>query len=887
LRIQVRIVLSLWLLFASLCLTFAQESVKEWKKRAQAGDAGAMLQLARHLEHKDKDKDKFLSQAVYWYKKAAEMESRFAQYNMGVLYFQGRGVQKDLSKAFFWLGEASVPWFDLAIQTRDLVAKQLNDKEKQRALQFKKEFHASKDLNQAGLGSVEAMLRLAYRFERGIGFQKDLKQALQWTQKAVQQGFGKGYFQLGRYHEEGIGVKSNPSLATDYYWKAALRNVPLSMIRLSKLYFHGMGVIADKQLALALLYRARSTIAMDWEYDRYDGLIEEIESELSPEEIKSAQNLSQDSVSNLKRKAAHFDLEEFHAPPSRGPLHHFSRSVYQFDEASPYFQGFLFQAPQVDENLVVKDYIEARFLAKDPRALFSMGLSHLSGKDVAFDLFKSRLYLEQARELGSNQARDFLIFLDLVHTSKEDLSSWSNEKLNKARENSNPQAFLEAAYRLEHGRMGVAQSYEAAYDLYLHAARLGSNEALRSLARMEELAKLGTSNPSKAYIYLSLVSPATLSDLEWLASLESRLPKAQLESLKEQSKQVLTPIVEESPEPEPEPQPEEIEEKVVDPLAELRKKSNSGDLTAGFQLAQALLKKKESRKEGQALLESVATGGNLEAKSLLASSYEKGDSGFDKDLIKAAELYQQLHEMGMANSRDALLRVYTLQVQKARAAGENKQAVDYSSKLLEINGMKEEVNALLLASQSLDGYGLDLVNEKKSDQAQAFFEKSTQYADAASKLDPNSGQVFLQMAVSTGNLARFKGGKEKIKIGSKVEGYCKKAIELNPNLGRPYAILGTYYWEVSKLPWLLKSFARSFLGNLPDKTPKDALELYKTSVSKEPDQIYANYKIAQMYLSMNKKAEARKHLEKLVSLKSDNSSDARTIAEGKEMLSKL
>lgn len=884
-RIQVRKVLSLWLLFASLCPSFAQDSFKEWKKRAEAGDAGAMLQLARNLEHKDKGK--FLSQAVYWYKKASEMESRFAQYNLGVLYFQGIGVEKDLAKAYFWLGEASVPWFDLAIQTRGLVAKQLNDQEKQEALQYKNEFHASKDLNQARLGSVEAMLRLAYRFERGIGFQKDLKQALQWTQKAVQKGFGKAYFQLGRYHEEGIGMKSNPSLATDYYWKAALRNVPLSIIRLSKHYFHGVGVIQDKEIALSLLYKARSSIAMDWEYDRYDGLIEEIESELSPEESKSALKLSKESISNLKRKAAHFDLEEFHSPPSRGPLNHFSRSVYQFDEASPYFQGFLFQSSQMEENLVVKDYIEARFLAKDPRALFSMGLSHLSGKDVAFDLFKARLYLEQARELGSSQARDFLIFLDLVHTSKEDLSSWSNKKLNQARENSNPQAFLEAAYRLEHGRMGVAQSYEEAYELYLHAARLGSNEALRSLARMEELARLGPSNPAKAFLYLSLVNPATLSDLEWLKSLESRLPKAQLENLKEQSEQVLTPVVEETPEPEPEPEPELVEEKIVDPLAELRKKSNSGDLSAGFQLAQALLKKKESRKEGQSLLEKVARGGNLEAKNLLASYYEKGESGFEKDLSKATELFQQLHEIGVANARDALLRLYTLQVQKARAAGENKQAVDYSSRLLEINGMKEEVKALLLASQALDGLGLDLVNQKKSDQAQSFFEKSTQYADTAAKLDPKSGEVYLQMAVSTGNLARFKGGKEKIKIGSKVEGYCKKAIELNPDLGRPYAILATYYWEVSKLPWLLKSFARSFLGNLPDKTPKDALELYKTSVSKEPDQIYANYKIAQMYLSMNKKAEARKHLEKLVSLKSDNSSDARTIEEGKEMLSKL
>jgi len=42
------------------------------------------------------------SQSAKWFRKAAEQSERTAQYNLGVLYDQGRGVPKDPAEALKW-----------------------------------------------------------------------------------------------------------------------------------------------------------------------------------------------------------------------------------------------------------------------------------------------------------------------------------------------------------------------------------------------------------------------------------------------------------------------------------------------------------------------------------------------------------------------------------------------------------------------------------------------------------------------------------------------------------------------------------------------------------------------------------------------------------------
>ncbi|MBQ9771958.1 MAG: sel1 repeat family protein, partial [Lentisphaeria bacterium] len=42
-----------------------------------------------------------------WYRKAAEQGNALAQYNLGVCYENGEGVQKDLVQAVFWFRKAA------------------------------------------------------------------------------------------------------------------------------------------------------------------------------------------------------------------------------------------------------------------------------------------------------------------------------------------------------------------------------------------------------------------------------------------------------------------------------------------------------------------------------------------------------------------------------------------------------------------------------------------------------------------------------------------------------------------------------------------------------------------------------------------------------------
>ena len=48
-----------------------------------------------------------MQKAVEWYTKAAEQGNAVAQYNLGVCYNFGKGVEKDLQKAIEWYTKAA------------------------------------------------------------------------------------------------------------------------------------------------------------------------------------------------------------------------------------------------------------------------------------------------------------------------------------------------------------------------------------------------------------------------------------------------------------------------------------------------------------------------------------------------------------------------------------------------------------------------------------------------------------------------------------------------------------------------------------------------------------------------------------------------------------
>lgn len=59
------------------------------------------------------------------------------------------------------------------------------------------------------MGSAEAHTRLGFRYEKGIGVEINLKEAVKWYSLAAQLGDKNGMSELGRCYRYGIGTEVN------------------------------------------------------------------------------------------------------------------------------------------------------------------------------------------------------------------------------------------------------------------------------------------------------------------------------------------------------------------------------------------------------------------------------------------------------------------------------------------------------------------------------------------------------------------------------------------------------------------------------------------------------------------------------------------------------
>jgi TPR repeat protein len=82
---------------------------KLFKKAANQGNADAQYKLGdMYYDCKGVETDyPDYQKAFYWYKKAANQGNAKAQYKLGNMYYGGKGVEKDYQKAIYWYKKAA------------------------------------------------------------------------------------------------------------------------------------------------------------------------------------------------------------------------------------------------------------------------------------------------------------------------------------------------------------------------------------------------------------------------------------------------------------------------------------------------------------------------------------------------------------------------------------------------------------------------------------------------------------------------------------------------------------------------------------------------------------------------------------------------------------
>lgn len=108
-RIQFSIALSILLLSSNSCvptLETLEENIPDIHQQAEQGNPKAQYQLGlMYLSGQGIQKD--VKAAAKWYRKAAEQGNPEGQFGLGVLYFHGQGLPQDQQEAAKWYRKAA------------------------------------------------------------------------------------------------------------------------------------------------------------------------------------------------------------------------------------------------------------------------------------------------------------------------------------------------------------------------------------------------------------------------------------------------------------------------------------------------------------------------------------------------------------------------------------------------------------------------------------------------------------------------------------------------------------------------------------------------------------------------------------------------------------
>ncbi|HLX65063.1 MAG TPA: caspase family protein [Planctomycetota bacterium] len=154
-------------------------------------------------------------EAAEWYAKAAEMGSSPAQCNLGWMYTEGIGVQKNSLEG--------LRWYKLAVEQNNSQAMTNLGMIYDAGLIVPQNYKEAVRLESSAAndGNIEAMRNLGYLYNVGHGVNKSDEESFKWYKQAADKGDMYSVNCIGWAYEYGLGVQKNYGEAMRLYRAAA------------------------------------------------------------------------------------------------------------------------------------------------------------------------------------------------------------------------------------------------------------------------------------------------------------------------------------------------------------------------------------------------------------------------------------------------------------------------------------------------------------------------------------------------------------------------------------------------------------------------------------------------------------------------------------------
>lgn len=227
-----------------------EQAVQWFRKSAEQGNAqaqnslGVMYALGRGVQ---RDKE----EAVRWYKKAAKQGLAEGIYNVAISYYNGEGIEENTALSYTWMMLAQKRGDAQAAEAMKHIGEQLNNRTDRSkfdlAVLYEKGEEVPQDLPAAvalfreaanldhrqSIFAGPAQYKLCQLYAAGKGVPQDYTLAREWCKKSE---VGSAYLALGRMAERGLGGDKDLREALDQYRKAAILGVPDGYVETARLH---------------------------------------------------------------------------------------------------------------------------------------------------------------------------------------------------------------------------------------------------------------------------------------------------------------------------------------------------------------------------------------------------------------------------------------------------------------------------------------------------------------------------------------------------------------------------------------------------------------------------------------------------------------------------
>ncbi len=384
------------------------------------------------------------SKAIYWYKKSANKNNFRAMINLGDIYKNGIGIEKDHIKALEFYKKAAD--LNSTIAMRKIAAMyQVGEGVFKDSIAAYKWYRKAADENDA-----LAMENIGYMYQKGIGVAKSYEQAINWYEKSIKHGRTYGYVDIAYvYNEMGQifnvikwlkkGIKHNETSAyielsliekdqKNYkksftlMEKAVDANHSYAMMRLSDMYRDGIGIEKNITKAYFLVRKAEKLNDSEAFYQLgnayYFGYYNEkkdinLAIEYYEKAIKFGNKLAYSSLSGIYLYGDTQNLKKAYD--------YISKSIYyqhdilsQFRLAQMYTKGLWVSKDIEKAKGILEKVVQTKISKKLGWGLYELGKIYYEQNQTVLSLS----YLQKAQKLNSDKAENLLKY---INNSKQEI----------------------------------------------------------------------------------------------------------------------------------------------------------------------------------------------------------------------------------------------------------------------------------------------------------------------------------------------------------------------------------------------------------------------------------------------------------------------------------